>query len=201
MKLKNLLKMKYSKYISIVVLFMVVLSSCNKDKNNPGYDYMGKYDMYYTKYYKAYSPNPVFKDSITNQLPVEGAVSRGNMPFPFATASIGDRAVNQTLAGMQLVNPIEMNDQTIAEGKELYDIFCMVCHGAQGKGDGHLYTNGLYPAKPTSLVEAYVQNKPDGEIYYVITAGSISGLMGPHGSQIQPEERWKIINYTRSLAK
>ena len=69
------------------------------------------------------------------------------------------------------------------------------------KGDGHLYTSKLFPAKPTSLVEAYVQNKPDGEIYYVITAGSISGLMGPHGSQIQPDDRWKIINYLRSIAK
>ncbi len=180
---------------------MVVLSSCNKDKNNPGYDYMGKNDMYYTKYYKAYSPNPVFKDSMTNQLPVEGAVSRGNMPFPFAIASIGDRAVNQTMAGMQLINPIAVDDKTIVEGKELFEIYCMVCHGATGKGDGHLYTSGLFPAKPTSLIEAYVQNKPDGEIYYVITAGSISGLMGPHGTQIQSDDRWKIINYLRSLSK
>lgn len=193
--------MKYSKYISIVVLFMVVLSSCNKDKNNPGYDYMGDHDMYYTKFYKAYSPNPVFKDSMTNQLPVEGAVSRGNMPFPFATASIGDRAVNQTLAGLQLMNPIESNEETILEGQELYNIYCMVCHGKTGAGDGHLFTSGLFPAKPTSLIEAYVQNKPDGEIYYVITAGSISGLMGPHGTQVQPDDRWKIINYLRSIAK
>jgi len=46
-----------------------------------------------------------------------------------------------------------------------------------------------------------VQNKPDGEIYHVITMGSLSGLMGPHGSQIRPDKRWMIINYVRSLAK
>ncbi len=191
--------MNYIKYISLVFLSLVILSSCKKDKNNPGYDYMGEYDMYYTKYYKAYSPNPVFRDSMTNQLPVEGTVSRGNMPFPYATASIGDRAINQTLAGQQMVNPVESNEKTIASGKELYNIYCSICHGTTGNGDGHLYTSGLFPAKPTSLVEAYVKNKPDGEIYYVITAGSISGLMGPHGTQITPEERWKIINYIRSL--
>ncbi len=193
--------MKYTKYLSLIVLLLVVLSSCNKDKNNPGYDYMGDHDMYYTKFYKAYSPNPVFRDSMTNQLPVEGTVARGSMPFPYPTASIGDRAVNQALAGVQLINPIAATDESVAQGKELYNIYCKVCHGPSAKGDGNLYTSGLFPAKPTSLVEAYVQTKPDGEIYYVITAGSISGLMGPHGTQVQPDDRWKIINYLRSISK
>ena len=193
--------MKYSKYISLVILLMVILSSCNKDKNNPGYAYMGEHDMYYTKFYKAYSPNPVFKNKMTNQLPAEGAISRGNLPFSYPTKTIADRAVNQTLAGLQLVNPITANDASIEAGKVQYDIFCKVCHGESGGGDGYLYTSGLFPAKPTSLIEAYVKNKPDGEIYYVITAGSISGLMGPHGSQIQPDDRWKIINYVRTLAE
>lgn len=162
---------------------------------------MGEYDMYYTKFYKAYSPNPIFRDSMTIQLPVEGAVSRGHMPFPYAIKSIGDRAVNQTLAGMQLVNPVKYDDISVAKGEKLYNIFCKVCHGATANGEGHLYTSGLFPAKPTSLIESYVQNKPDGEIYYVITAGSISGLMGPHGTQVTPYERWEIINYLRSLVK
>ena len=201
MKLKNYKHMKYSRYFALIVLFFVVLTSCNKDKNNPGYDYMGSHDMYYTKYYKAYSPNPIFKDSITNQLPVEGTVSRGHMPFPYATKSIGDRAVNQTLAGIQLANPLAYDDDSVAKGKKLFNIFCSICHGETGAGDGHLYTSGLFPAKPTSLIESYVQNKPDGEIYYVITAGSISGLMGPHGTQVTPDERWMIINYLRSLVK
>ncbi len=79
--------------------------------------------------------------------------------------------------------------------------FCISCHGELGAGDGHLYTSGLFAAKPTSLIEDYVQNKPDGEIYHVITMGSLSGLMGAHGSQIRPAKRWMIINYVRSLAK
>lgn len=182
----------------IIPLFML---SCNKDKNNPGYDYMGSHDMYYTKFYKAYSENPILRDSMTNQLPAEGAVPRGHMPFPFAGKTITDRAVNQTLAGMQLVNPIAGNTSQMDKGKKLYEVFCLVCHGDQGKGDGHLYTSGLFPAKPMSLVENFVKSKPDGEIYYVITMGSISGLMGPHGSQITPEERWLIVNYIRTLAQ
>lgn len=44
-------------------------------------------------------------------------------------------------------------------------------------------------------------NKVDDEIYYVITYGSISGLMGPHGAMIPSDDRWKIVNYIRELGK
>jgi mono/diheme cytochrome c family protein len=192
--------MKYTKYL-ILLLIPLIFASCDKDKNNPGYAYMGKFDMYYSKFYKAYTPNPVFTNGLTNQLPPEGSIARGKMPFPLKGESIADRAVNQSLAGVQLINDIEVSDQIIADGKAQFEIFCVTCHGNQGKGDGHLYTSKLFPAKPTSLVESYVQNKADGEIYYVISKGSISGLMGPHGNMISPDDRWKIVHYLRELAK
>ena len=190
------------KYSRLLVLFLIplLMMGCKKGKNNPGYNYMGKHDMYYTKFYKAYSPNPIFKNGITNQLPVEGTIARGKMPFPYKGATIGDRAMNQSLAGMELFNPVAASDEVIKAGKKQFEIFCSDCHGMQAKGDGYLYTSKLFPAKPTSLVESYVQNKADGEIYYVITMGSISGLMGAHGSQVTPENRWKIIHYLRHLA-
>ena len=191
------------KYIRLFVFLLTVMTlmSCNKEKNNPGYDYAGIHDMYYTKFYKAYSPNPVFRDSMTNQLPPEGAVARGKTRIPLPGSTLAEKAVNQTKAGLELKNPLPVTDEVLADGKEHFRIFCSDCHGLSGKGDGHLYTSGLFPAKPTSLVDAYVQNKPDGEIYYVITYGSISGLMGAHGSQILPKDRWSIVHYLRELAK
>ena len=191
--------MKFIRLFSLLLILLMFLA-CNRSKNNPGYDYMGKHDMYYTKFYKAFTPNPVFRDSMTNQLPVEGAVARGKMPFPYPGGSIAERAANQAKAGLEVRNPLEVNEEVLADGKAHYDIFCINCHGKDGKGDGNLFTSGLFPAKPTSLVEPYVQSKPDGEIFYVITYGSISGLMGPHGAQIQPEDRWSIISYVRDLA-
>jgi len=192
--------MKYSQLL-ILLLIPLFFISCNRNKNNPGYDYMGSKDMYYTKFYKAYSPNPILNDSMTNQPPAEGAIARGKMPFPYPGSTIADRAVNQTKAGIELSNPVASDAQSLERGKEQYRIFCSSCHGDQGKGDGHLHTSGLFPPKPTSLVEAYVQGKPDGEIYYVISKGSVAGLMGPHESQILPADRWAIINYVRALAK
>ncbi|PLX03496.1 MAG: hypothetical protein C0595_06825 [Marinilabiliales bacterium] len=192
MKIKNLL---------ILLLIPLFFTACNKDKNNPGYAYMGNQDMYYTKFYKAYSPNPLLPNGMTNQAEPLGSVARGKMPFPYPGSNIGEKAVNQSLAGLELTNPIPVTADNLAEGKEAFRIFCSDCHGITGKGDGHLYTSKLFPAKPTSLVENYVKTKPDGEIYYVITYGSISGLMGPHGAMIPSEDRWKIVNYVRELAK
>jgi mono/diheme cytochrome c family protein len=196
---KKSIMMKYLRLLTLMIIPLMLLS-CNKDKNNPGYAYMGNRDMYYTKYYKAYSPNPILRDSMTNQMPPPGTVARSHMPFPYPGKSISDRAVNQTLAGLQLVNPMAGDQNSLDEGKQLYTIFCVSCHGDQGRGDGYLFTSGLFPAKPMSLVENFVKSKPDGELYYVITYGSISGLMGPHGSQIPQDKRWMIINYVRSLS-
>ncbi len=187
--------------LSVLVLMPLLLLSCDKDKNNTGYNYMGSQDMYYSKFYKAYSSNPIFRDSMTNQLPVEGTVARGHMPFPYPGATLAERAANQALAGVNVTNPLKADADILANGKAHFEIFCIDCHGKTGKGDGHLFTSGLFPAKPTSLVDTYVQGKPDGEIFYVTTYGSISGLMGPHGSQIQPYDRWSIVHYLRELAK
>ena len=191
------------KYKNIILLLLLALffASCNKDKNNPGYAYMGKHDMYYTKFYKAYSPNSILPNGQTNQAMPEGSVARGHMPFPYPGSNIAEKAVNQMKAGLELSNPVEVNELVIAEGKETFRIFCSDCHGIEGKGDGHLYTAKLFPAKPTSLVENYVQSKPDGEIFYVITYGSISGLMGAHGYMIPTDDRWKLVHYIRELAK
>lgn len=181
--------------LSFAFIALVLLSACNKDKNHPGYDYFP--DMFYSPAYDAYSVNPNFSDSMTMRMPVEGTVARGYTPYPYKPKSF----VDQQAAGNELINPVELNDQVLVEGKRQYDIYCMVCHGEFGQGDGNLYTSGLFVAKPTSLVEDYVQSKPDGEIYHVITLGSLSGLMGPHGGQIKPENRWKIIHYVRALAE
>lgn len=176
------------------MLLMAGLFSCNKDKNNPGYTFFP--DMAYSPAYRTYSTNPIFEDGMTMRKPADGTIPRGYMPYPFKAKSFQD----QVDAGLQLINPIPVDDAVIAEGKREYEIFCMNCHGEIGDGNGYLYTSKLFPAKPQILNGAYVQNKPDGEIYHVITVGSLSGLMGGHGSQILPENRWKIIHYVRTLA-
>ena len=44
-----------------------------------------------------------------------------------------------------------------------------------------------------------LKNITEGHIFHVITYGK--GLMWPHGSQISPEDRWKIAKYVKTLQK
>ncbi len=188
-------------FFILSLLMVAMLSSCNQDKNNPGYAYMADHDMYFTKYDKAYSASTILPNGQVNQPAPAGAVARNSSYYPFHPKGITDRVSGQTKAGKELVNPVEATEENIAEGKRQFDIFCADCHGFDAKGNGHLYTAKLFPAKPRDLTGSYVQNMPDGSIFFIITEGSISGLMGPHGTQVTPENRWKIVDYLRSIVK
>ncbi|RLD71970.1 MAG: cytochrome c [Bacteroidetes bacterium] len=184
MHIKNKITILFS------LVLVLVLSSCNHDRNTPGAQYMD--DMVTAISYEDYSPNPIFANGQTGQLPVEGTISRGHMPYSFSKTPEG-----QTLAGEQLVNPFKDKKDVLEKGEKQYNIYCLICHGDAGKGNGTLYESGKFTALPSDLSDDRIKNMPDGEIYHIITKGSISGLMGAHGPQIKPENRWKIITFIR----
>lgn len=177
---------------SILAIFVILIAfGCKRDNNSTGYAYFP--DMSYSYAFETYGSSTNYSDSIVMLMPVEGTVPRGIIPYQY-TKTFDD----QVRAGLELINPVKADKENLQRGKEQYDIYCAMCHGDNGKGDGHLYTSKLFPVQPTSLVADYVQNKPDGEIYHVITLGSLSGLMGAHGPQIKQDDRWKIISYLRN---
>jgi hypothetical protein len=147
-------------------------------------------DMYYSNAYETYTPNTNFEDQITMRTPVAGTVPREMVPFPYEKTD-----PDRLAAGEALVNPFEINRESLARGEEAYGIFCIDCHGAAGDGQGYLYTSGRYPYPPASLVNDEVKALRDGEIYHSITVGY--GIMGAHGSMIRPDDRWKIILHIR----
>ena len=186
------------KLISLLVI-VVGLSSCNRNQEETYWDYMGDFDMYYSKAYETYSPNKNFKDGKNLQKPIEGTISREFTPYPFK-----DKFGDKTKAGELLKNPFEPTQENINIGKEKFNIYCAVCHGVNGKGNGTLTKlerdgKKVYPVPPTDLTTDFIQQKPDGEIFHVITMGS--AIMGAHGSQIKSDNRWKIILYIKNGLK
>jgi mono/diheme cytochrome c family protein len=169
-----------------LLFMMIVLVSCNRRQDHPGHIYYP--DMTYSQAYETYSENPVFESGRTMRDPVEGTVTRDMVPFGYTK----DQRV---LAGKELINPFEPTQENVDRGKEMYGIYCLICHGELGDGQGHLFTSGKYPFPIRSLLTEQVQNVPDGEIYHVITVGF--GVMGAHGAQIKPEDRWRIVNYVK----
>jgi mono/diheme cytochrome c family protein len=178
----------------LTVLFItgILISSCDRNRNMRGYDFIP--DMVYSKAYDTYSENPNFKDSMTMRVPVNGTVPRGFIPFRYPIDTI-----SRAKAGMELVNPYLPTEEVIARGKLMFTTFCIGCHGDLGKGDGQLFSSGLYPLKPRDISAEPTAIRKDGEIYHTITLGF--GSMGAHGAQIKPDDRWKLVLYVRELQK
>lgn len=117
-------------------------------------------------------------------------VARGKSPYPYS----GDPLA----ANDKLKNPYS-NDKSeafLARGKDRYTIYCSVCHGAQGKGDGPV--SGYMIPKPRSLLTENARSYKDGRLFHVITEGQ--GVMGGYATQItDSDDRWAIVSYVRML--
>ena len=172
-----------------VVLLIVLLTACDRDNNTTGWAYFP--DMVDSRAYESFSSNPNFEDGKTLRQPVEGTVPRGYTPLPY-TKDPEDRI----RAGKELKNPFEYTDENLARGEVMFTRVCLQCHGPDGDGKGLLYTSGLYPFPPASLVNEKVTSLPDGEIFHTITYGF--GVMPEHASIVPVDDRWKIILYIRN---
>ena len=64
-----------------------------------------------------------------------------------------------------------------------------------GDGKGHLIISGRYPYPAGNLISEKMMEVPEGEIFHVISVGW--GVMGAHGPQIEPKERWNIARYIK----
>ena len=162
------------------------LSACDH-VNQRGLEYMP--DMAHSIPYDAFAKNPVTRDGKTLQLPVAGTVPRGFAPFRY-----GPGADEAERAGREVIDARAVTPESLARGKALYETFCLVCHGARGKGDGPLVPKiPNPPAYSSERVRAF----PPGRIYHVITLGT--GNMPSYASQVSAEERWLIVHYVQTL--
>jgi mono/diheme cytochrome c family protein len=126
------------------------------------------------------------------RLPVAETVPRGFIPFRYT-----NDPDSRKKAGKELVNPFLSTDEVVERGRIMFTTFCIHCHGKTGAGNGFLFTSGLYPLQPKSLSGDSARILKDGEIFHTITLGLRS--MGAHGSQIRPDDRWKLVKYIRKL--
>lgn len=195
------LKYNISVVASAMIGIVVLMTSCTKDPNSPGVEYMP--DMYRSPSYETYSANPLLKDSMTAQLPVAGTITRGEWPnggsiidaLPYSYPNTFD---GYEAAGVSLKSPLDSSAENIAEGKIIFEKMCMHCHGPKGGGDGQLIGTGKFPPPPAYNGGA-LKELPEGKMFHSITYGK--GLMGAHASQLTKEDRWKVIQYIQGLQK
>lgn len=140
---------------------------------------------------ESYSESRWFEDGMSLQLPPEGTVPRGHLPFEF-----GASEAEAVRAGEVLRVPlVPIGESAATAGKELFETFCTPCHGLEGKADGIIPQRG-FPAPP-SLLDQHAVGLPDGRLFHILTQGQKN--MPSYAFALSQEERWKVIRYVRVL--
>ncbi len=129
------------------------------------------------------------------RLPAPHTVKRNAMGWlPYRIGRVSKDSIDIVVAGLR--NPLDSTKEVLEQGKVLYESYCKHCHGAKGEADGKV--SDKYAGVANLKGDAYV-NISEAHIFQVITNGA--GLMAAHGSQVLPEERWKIAKYVKALQK
>ncbi len=130
-----------------------------------------------------------------NEIPVP---LNGSAPFYY-----GDSEEERARAIEEIgINPFPITAEGLAEGKELFNIACAICHGTKGNGLGYLVDDeknplAKYPSQPANFTKDDFVNSPNGRFYYAIMYGK--NVMGSFRDKLSYEERWQVIHYIRSL--
>ncbi|HET7361158.1 MAG TPA: cytochrome c [Salinimicrobium sp.] len=172
---------------SLMILLVLSLGSCAED-SSPNYQYMP--DMYVEVSYDPYGSYDIFAHNQEAKLPVEGTIPRGWKPYPYENSNEGYLA-----AKAELENPLPYTEENLSEGKELYTIYCAICHGDTGDGKGPLVQNGKFLGVPA--YNGPGRDITEGSIYHVMYYGR--NAMGSYASQTSIKERWQIDYYVLSL--
>ncbi|MBN8679471.1 MAG: c-type cytochrome [Chitinophagales bacterium] len=96
-------------------------------------------------------------------------------------------------------NPFPITKEGLDRAKPLYDVYCGVCHGAKGDGQGVLVTvpDAKYPAAPKNLIGDDMIAAGNGRYYFAMMYGK--NVMGGYSDKLSFEERWQVLHYIRSL--
>lgn len=173
---------------TVVLVMLAGLVSCQKN-SRPNYQYMP--NMYESIGYETYQESDAFANGIEAQLPAKGTIPRGDfMPY-----EIEDTNEGYDLAKESLKSPLDTTQVDLTYAKELYDVYCGICHGAKGAGQGKLVQREKILGVP-SYADAG-RAITTGSIYHVIYYGK--NTMGAYVNQLNENERWQVVAYVEKL--
>ncbi|TBX70951.1 cytochrome c [Flavobacterium silvisoli] len=183
--MKSLLK------IAVVTGIIVSFSSC-KDNSKPNYQYMP--NMYESVAYETYSESDAFNSPTglkgkEGQLPPNGSIKRGFVPYEYPDTPEALLAVKAA----NLKSPLDSTKVDMKKAQELFDIYCAICHGTAGDGQGKLVKQQKFLGVP-SYKDRQIN---EGSVFHVQTYGLNS--MGSYANQLSQEERWMVASYVMEL--
>mgnify|MGYP003650791425 FL=1 len=171
--------------ITLLFGITILVTSCHNN-SAPNYQYFP--NMYESVGYETYSESNAFNNGKEGQLPVAGTINRGFEPFAYENTT-----ADYELAKANLKSPLDSLDRNSGKGKELFEIYCISCHGAAGNGKGKLVEREKFLGVPNYKDRVITE----GSIFFVETYGL--NAMGSHANQLSAHERWLVADYVLKL--
>jgi mono/diheme cytochrome c family protein len=175
-----------SLYKIVAVVGLSFMATSCFDKAKPNYQFFP--NMYEAVSYETYSEHNVFKGGVEAQIPAKGSIKRGFVPYEIPNTPEG-----YALAKATLKSPLDPTTINQDKAKDLYTVYCAICHGEKGDGKGNLVVKEKFLGVPNYKDREIT----DGSIFHVITYGLNS--MGSHANQLSQEERWMVADYVLKL--
>ncbi len=94
-------------------------------------------------------------------------------------------------------NPVQMTQESVATGEQLFLANCVDCHGAQGTGDGPVLSGRETPN--ADLTASHLLDHSEGELHHWIQEGIGGTMMPGFADDLSDEEIWHLVNYVVSL--
>ncbi len=160
--------------------------------------------------YKAQGENQLFLDGRAMRQPVPGTVARGELLED--DHYFRGQVVENGRARWADAFPaqVQVDEALLRRGRQRYDVFCAMCHGYAGNGDGMVHQRvtrlktigqpGVEGwAAPADLHAEQIRAQPLGQVYNTIAYGKAN--MPPYGEQIPVHDRWAIVAYLKALQR
>lgn len=122
------------------------------------------------------------------------APANGEAPFYYANTEDDRLRCEQEMVN----NPFPITKAGLERAKPLYNVYCGICHGEKGDGQGALVTaTDKYPVQPKNLIGDDMIAAGNGRFYFAMMYGR--NVMGGYSDKLSFEERWEVLHYIRSL--
>lgn len=157
-------------------------------------------EMYDQPRYEPFEPSEFFPDGQSARPAVDGTVARDELwlDHPFFTGQQNAELVSEIPSDPRSEESFVMTREILERGRERFEIYCSICHGRTGIGDGMVVRRGF--REPPSLHEPRLRDEtPPGYFFDVITNGVRT--MPAQGPRISPADRWAIVAYLRVLQR
>jgi len=170
--------------IALLITASAGVTSCF-NTSEPNYQYMP--NMYEPVGYETYMESDAFPNGKEGQLPAEGSIPRGFVPYELPNSPEGYAASKANAV------PADSAPYDAAKAKELYTIYCAICHGDKGDGKGNLAVREKFAGVPDYKAREITV----GSVYHVQTYGL--NMMGSYANQLNQAERWQVAQYVMEL--